>query len=43
MDVIATKLEQEAETRQTGVDKVKALAKRIKWLRGVGNYVVMTS
>jgi predicted KAP-like P-loop ATPase len=33
MDVIATKLEQEAEARQTGVDKVKALAKRIKWLR----------
>jgi predicted KAP-like P-loop ATPase len=33
MDVIAEKLEKEAETRQTGLDKVKSLAKRIKWLR----------
>lgn len=30
MDVIATKLEKEAETRQTGIDKVKTLPKRIK-------------
>lgn len=33
MDVIAEKLEKEAESRQTGLDKVKSLAKRIKWLR----------
>ncbi|UPJ81119.1 ATPase [Bradyrhizobium sp. 183] len=33
MDVIATKLEEEAETRETAIDKVKSLAKRIKWLR----------
>ncbi len=33
MDVIATKLETEAETRGTGVDKAKALLKRVNWLR----------
>jgi hypothetical protein len=33
MDVIADKLEKEADSRQTGLDKVKSLAKRIKWLR----------
>ena len=33
MDVIASKLEQEAEARQTGVDKVKSLLGRINWLR----------
>ncbi|AIV79699.1 KAP family P-loop domain protein [Burkholderia pseudomallei] len=33
MDVIATKLETEAETRETGVDKAKALLKRVNWLR----------
>ncbi len=33
MDVIADKLEQEAQSRQTALDKVKSLAKRIKWLR----------
>ncbi|WP_175919416.1 KAP family NTPase [Burkholderia pyrrocinia] len=33
MDVIATKLEAEAEARKTGVDKAKALLKRINWLR----------
>ncbi|MCP4617036.1 MAG: ATPase [Bradyrhizobium sp.] len=33
MDVIAEKLAQEAESRHTALDKVKSLAKRIKWLR----------
>lgn len=33
MDVIATKLEQEAETREKGIDKAKALLKRVNWLR----------
>ncbi|AOK60167.1 ATPase [Burkholderia ubonensis] len=33
MDVIATKLEAEAEARETGVDKAKALLKRVNWLR----------
>jgi predicted KAP-like P-loop ATPase len=33
MDVIADKLEKEAESRHTALDKVKSLAKRIKWLR----------
>lgn len=33
MDVIAEKLEKEAESRQTAVDKVKSLAKRVRWLR----------
>ncbi|HCY63451.1 MAG TPA: ATPase [Oxalobacteraceae bacterium] len=33
MDVIATKLETEAEKRQKATDKVKSLIKRVKWLR----------
>lgn len=33
MDVIADKLGEEAESRHTALDKVKSLAKRIKWLR----------
>jgi predicted KAP-like P-loop ATPase len=33
MEVIADKLGDEAESRRTAVDKVKSLAKRIKWLR----------
>ncbi|MCA1536180.1 ATPase [Bradyrhizobium sp. NBAIM03] len=33
MDVIADRLEEEAKTRATALDKVKSLAKRIKWLR----------
>jgi predicted KAP-like P-loop ATPase len=33
MDVIADKLEKEAHTRQTGLDKVASLIKRIRWLR----------
>jgi predicted KAP-like P-loop ATPase len=33
MDVIASKLEDEAETRATAVDKTKALLKRVNWLR----------
>lgn len=33
MDVIAAKLEEEAEKRKTGVDKAKELLKRVKWLR----------
>ncbi|SCY98909.1 KAP family P-loop NTPase fold protein [Microvirga guangxiensis] len=33
MDVIVTKLEAEAEARQTAVDTVKGLLKRVKWLR----------
>jgi predicted KAP-like P-loop ATPase len=33
MDVIATKLEAEAEARRTAVDKVKGLVKRVKWFR----------
>lgn len=33
MDVIADKLEHEAQSRQTALDKVKSLARRIKWLR----------
>lgn len=33
MDVIATKLEAEAKTREKGVDKAKALLKRVNWLR----------
>ena len=34
MDVIATKLEEEAESREKGMDKAKALLKRVNWLRG---------
>src|SRR5947209_19661768 len=33
MDVIASTLEEEAEKRETAVDKVKELVKRINWLR----------
>lgn len=33
MDVIATKLEEEAIKRQKGLDKAKALLKRVNWLR----------
>ena len=33
MDVIATKLETEAKARQRGIDKAKALLKRVNWLR----------
>jgi predicted KAP-like P-loop ATPase len=33
MDVIASKLEDEAEQRKTAVDKVKDLLTRVKWLR----------
>ncbi|WP_247750822.1 MULTISPECIES: P-loop NTPase fold protein [unclassified Rhizobium] len=35
MDVIATKLEQEARARERGVDKAKALIKRVNWLRAM--------
>jgi predicted KAP-like P-loop ATPase len=33
MDVIASKLSEEAEKRKTGIDKTKELLKRIDWLR----------
>lgn len=33
MDVIATKLEAEATTREKGLDKARALIKRVNWLR----------
>ncbi|WP_454719119.1 KAP family P-loop NTPase fold protein [Caulobacter segnis] len=33
MDVIATKLEAEAKARNTGLDKVASLIKRVRWLR----------
>ena len=33
MDVIATKLEEEAESRQKGVAKAKSLLRRVRWLR----------
>lgn len=33
MDVIATKLEAEARAREKGLDKAKALLKRVNWLR----------
>lgn len=33
LDVIATTLAEEAEKRQTGLDKVKELATRVNWLR----------
>lgn len=33
MDVIASKLEEEAKERETAVDKVAGLIKRIRWLR----------
>lgn len=34
MDVIASKLEAEAEKRKTAVDKVAGIVKRVRWLRG---------
>jgi predicted KAP-like P-loop ATPase len=33
MDVIASKLEDEAEKRETAIDKAKDLLRRVKWLR----------
>lgn len=33
MDVIASKLEEEAKARATGLDKAAALLKRVRWLR----------
>jgi predicted KAP-like P-loop ATPase len=33
MDVIASKLEREAEAREKGLDKAKALLRRVNWLR----------
>lgn len=33
IDVVATRLHEEAETRKTGLDKAKELLKRVKWLR----------
>ena len=33
MDVIATRLQDETKERKTGLDKVKDLLKRVKWLR----------
>ncbi|WP_038098282.1 KAP family P-loop NTPase fold protein [Thioalkalivibrio sp. HK1] len=33
LDVIATKLNEEAEERKTGVDKAKGLLQRVNWLR----------
>jgi predicted KAP-like P-loop ATPase len=33
MDVIASKLETEAHARNKGIDKAKALLKRVNWLR----------
>ena len=35
MDVIAGKLQAEAEKRETAVDKVAGILKRIRWLRGM--------
>lgn len=35
MDVIASKLETEAKAREKGIDKAKALLKRVHWLRAV--------
>lgn len=34
MDVIAAKLQTEAERRETAVDKVASIVKRVRWLRG---------
>ncbi|MBJ8866104.1 KAP family P-loop NTPase fold protein [Citrobacter koseri] len=34
MDVIASKLEDEAKKRETAVDKVSNIIKRVRWLRG---------
>ncbi|MBS1833576.1 MAG: ATPase [Acidobacteria bacterium] len=35
MDVIAAKLQAEAEKRETAIDKVAGILKRIRWLRGM--------
>lgn len=35
MDVIAAKLQAEAERRETAVDKVAGIVKRVRWLRGM--------
>lgn len=35
MDVIAAKLQAEAEQRETAIDKVAGILKRIRWLRGM--------
>lgn len=35
MDVIAVKLQAEAERRETAVDKVAGIMKRVRWLRGM--------
>jgi predicted KAP-like P-loop ATPase len=35
MDVIAAKLQAEAERRETAVDKVAGIMKRVRWLRGM--------
>ncbi|SUX56232.1 KAP family P-loop NTPase fold protein [Chromobacterium vaccinii] len=35
MDVIASKLQVEAEKRETAIDKVAGIVKRVRWLRGV--------
>ncbi|MEO2218739.1 P-loop NTPase fold protein [Chromobacterium vaccinii] len=34
MDVIASKLQVEAEKRETAIDKVAGIVKRVRWLRG---------
>lgn len=34
MDVIASKLQAEAEKRETAIDKVAGIVKRVRWLRG---------
>lgn len=34
MDVIATKLQAEAQKREKAIDKVVSIAKRVRWLRG---------
>jgi predicted KAP-like P-loop ATPase len=35
MDVIANRLQSEAEKRETAIEKVAAIVKRVRWLRGV--------
>ena len=45
MDVIASKLEDEAKARATGLDKAAALLKRVRWLRLAkltGNHLCFT-
>ena len=34
MDVIAAKLQEEAAKRETAIDKVASIVKRVRWLRG---------